>query len=106
MVNREFDKREFTTEEKRVLSIIENTLGVEYTGNLWVRRIHDMITKKPNGYQLEMSLNNLDKPYYITYIGDNIEAFYKLVEFQLREDNIPSRVMYTYGQYIDPTPSC
>ena len=106
MVNRGFNKQEFTPEEKRVLAIIEEELGVKYIGNLWVRRTYDAYTKKPDGYQLEMSLNNLDKPYYITYVGDDIETFFKLVRIQLREDNIPSRVMYTYGQYIDPTPSC
>lgn len=106
MRNREFDKREFTPEEKRVLDIIETQLGHKYLGNLWVRRTVDPFTRKPEGYQLEMSLNNLDKPYYITFMGDDIEKFYELVAMQLREDNIPSRVEYTYGQYVDPTRPC
>ena len=39
-------------------------------------------------------------------MGDDIEKFYELVAMQLKEDNIPSRVEYTYGQYVDPTRPC
>ena len=106
MKEREFDKREFTPEEKRVLKIFEEELRVIYTGNLWVRKARDPYTGRENGYELELSLNNLDKPQYITYIGDSIEEFFRLVRMQIREDNIASHVMYTYGRHIDPTKDC
>lgn len=106
MIEREFDHREFTPDEQRVLDIIEEMLGVKYIGNLWVKRTRDMFTRKEDGYQLIMTLNNLDKPYYITYMGDDKEEFFRLVRTQLREDNIPSKVMYSYGQMIEPVKEC
>lgn len=103
---RAFDHREFTEDEKKVLQIIEEELDAKYISNLWVRKICDGFSRKTVGYELELSLNNLDKPMYITYMGDDKVRFFELVRKQIREDNIPSRVMYTYGLRMETVKDC
>lgn len=106
MKERERDNREKTDEEMRVLEIFKEELGYDYIGNLWVRRSRDTWTGKENGYELELSLNNLDKPLYITYIGDSKEKFFELVRMQIHEDNIPSHVAYCYVQRYETVKDC
>lgn len=106
MKERERDNREKTDDEKRVLEIIKEELDYEYVGNLWVRRTRDTWTGNENGYELELSLNNLDKPLYITYIGDSKEKFFELVRMQIHEDNIPSHVAYCYTQRYETVKDC
>lgn len=106
MRERERDNRDKTEDEKRVLKIFEEELGYEYVGNLWVRVARDTWTKEPVGYELELALNNLEKPLYITYIGDSKEKFFELVRMQIHEDNIPSHVAYCYAQRYEKVTDC
>lgn len=106
MMNRERDNREKTEDEKRVLQIFKEELDYEYVSNLWVRRTKDAYTGTENGWELELSLNNIDKPMYITYIGDSKEKFFEVVRMQIHEDNIPSHVAYCYAQRFETVKNC
>lgn len=106
MVQRERDHREFTDDEKRVLGIIEEELGYKYIGNLFVREVRNSHTKDVVGYELELCLNNLDKPIYITYMGESKQKFFDVVRMQIHEDNIPSHVEYCLAQRYETISDC
>lgn len=99
-------RRNFSVDEQRCLDIIREELDCEYIGDLYVREAKNSFTGEKCGWTLVLCLNNLDKPMFINYIGDDKETFFKLVRKQIHEDGIPSHVRYYHANYMNTEKDC
>lgn len=83
--------------EQAIRDLFNKLYCVEYTSKMRIRELKDR--EEVIGYSLELSMNNAEKPLYISAEG-SLDQFLKIIENEIRTRRL-DRVDFYNGYQVD-----